>query len=908
MKPFTYVVVDLFSAPQRYVIPIYQRRYVWSRDKQWAPLWDDIRARAERVHAQERGIQPHFLGAVVVARRETFGHQVTAYDVIDGQQRLTTFQLFLAAFRDALGGRYPMLEQELTRLLTNDGLKASEEERFKVWPTRFDQDTYTQAVEARDPEAARTTVEQARQSLTHVPNLLAAYSYFHDELREWLGADADLAPRADALLMALRKYLQVVRIDLEEEDDPQVIFETLNARGEPLQPADLVRNHIFNDAARSGEDVEALFRTSWAPFDADGSFWRKQASRGRVTRDQLTWFLTAFLTVQHGRDVTDHNIFDEFKRWWRTRTGTVADALDVLTTYAGAYHDLMHAPVTSRLGAFRRRLEAMDLNTLTPLLLWLQTRGTLEEQELHAVIGDLESFTVRRFILGLGSKNYNLFFLQVLQALMTGAPVHETVRAMLLRGSGESVRWPGDDEVYAELVTAPTYRRLRPGGVRMLLEALEEELTTTKQEQVIFTEPATVEHVLPQRWRKHWPAPADQPGIADASAWRDQRLQNLGNLTLIRGTLNSSVSNKPYDLKRPALAEQSTLRLNTVFQTQLTWDEAVIEARAQDLATRLLKVWPVPVQVDAPQAGPAVPVSGGSFDELFSDLLTRPPHRSTVKETATGVALTIDTWWSAYKFLVTGQDTPDGERARVEFREEFPENDERKPKAEQVMLEVGGAVQLQFNEFPVTLTPSSVTIEVAGDATPAQVRRVLERLMGLAFRARAFRAGSTGQYPELDAAATAAWPLLPAAYYVHGTDQQKGRLYQRIPNVRWPAPVHYELGWAAKTRRVQIQLDVELDAAEPARVHLLKAWPDITEVTRRRFPDLPMDGKDGLTGKTFNLKLTCPEGEEPAVTAARLAELIALTETLVSDALHAVKGSVNEAAPTTGEALEPAAS
>lgn len=897
MKPFTYFVFDLFSAPQRYVIPIYQRRYVWNRDKQWAPLWNDIRARAERVHAQERGVQPHFLGAVVVSRRETFGHQVTAYDVIDGQQRLTTFQLFLAAFRDALSGEYLMLEQELTRLLVNDGLKASPEERFKVWPTRFDQATYTQAVETRDPATIRATVEQARQTLTHVPNLLAAYSYFYDELRAWLSTDADLTSRADALLMALRKYLQVVRIDLEEEDDPQVIFETLNARGEPLQPADLVRNHIFNDAVREGEDVEALFRTYWAPFDADGSFWRKTASRGRVTREQITWFLTAFLTVQHGRDVTDHNIFDEFKRWWQTRTGTVAQALGVLIAYAGAYHDFMHAPATSRLGTFRKRLEAMDLNTLMPLILWLQTRDRLGADELHAVMGDLESFTVRRFILGLGSKNYNLFFLQLLQALRTGAPVHETVRSMLLRGSGESVRWPGNNEVFTELVTSPTYRKLRASGARMLLEALEEQSATSKQEQVIFTQPATVEHVMPQRWRRHWPAPVDQPGIADAATWRDQRLQNLGNLTLIRGTLNSSVSNKSYDFKRPALAEHSSLRLNTVFQMQLTWDEDVIEARAKELAIRLLEIWPVPVPVNAPtaQQESALQASAGSFDALFSDLLNRSPHRSSVKETAAGVELTVDTWSKAYRFLVTSQDTPDGEYAQVEFREDVPEQGDSR-----VIPEVSGTVQLQFNEFPIKLTPSSVTIEVTTNPTPMQVRQVLERLMGLAFRAHAVQAGSTGHYPKLDAVAAAVWLYLPESYYVHGTDQERGRAYRRIPNVRWPATVHYELGWSDRTQQILIQLDVELDQAQPERPHLQNVWPDLTAAVRQRFPDLPVDSRDGVTGKHFNLKLMCPAGEEPVRTAERLAEFIEVTAGLVHKSVQAVSAVATEASDHRG--------
>ncbi|WP_104992461.1 DUF262 domain-containing protein [Deinococcus sp. NW-56] len=305
MRPDKRGVLELFERPQRYVIPLYQRRYVWTEEKQWEPLWSDIRRRAEAELDQRGRVKPHFLGAVVLSNIRTFGRELQAFDVIDGQQRLTTFQLFLAAFRDVakeLGVQ--ALERELERVTLNDGSLSHDLERYKVWPTRFDQSGFQRVLDRTPGDTIEQEVQASQKDFKFVPNTTAAYTYFLGELRTWLTEDPDPARRAEALFTALRRSLQVVTIELEEDDDPQVIFETLNARGEPLQPADLVRNHIFSDASRRGENVQTLFDHYWAPFDEDGSLWRTDESRGRVTRPQLAWFLTAFLTVKLEEDIT----------------------------------------------------------------------------------------------------------------------------------------------------------------------------------------------------------------------------------------------------------------------------------------------------------------------------------------------------------------------------------------------------------------------------------------------------------------------------------------------------------------------------------------------------------------------------------------------------------------------------
>jgi hypothetical protein len=152
--------------------------------------------------------------------------------------------------------------------------------------------------------------------------MIEAYIFFHDQLSEFfLGIEAEpvlhaadsLAARLDECFQALKNSLQVVTIDLQPGDDPQVIFETLNARGEPLLPADLLRNYIFLRAARTGQDQEALYDEFWKRFD--DPFWREEVKQGRLVRPRSDLFMQHFLASRIGEDMPIKHLFVEYKHW-----------------------------------------------------------------------------------------------------------------------------------------------------------------------------------------------------------------------------------------------------------------------------------------------------------------------------------------------------------------------------------------------------------------------------------------------------------------------------------------------------------------------------------------------------------------------------------------------------------------
>ena len=301
MKPDKLTIHDLFQKERLYTVPLYQRSYVWNQTAQWEPLWEDIERQAETCFAKPN-VAPkysHFLGAVVLNVQKIVGNSVARSEVIDGQQRLTTLQLFLAALRDFAVRAKSNYEPRVRHLTTNEYETSGSEGSFKVWPTNSDRSLFRATMTAGSTDSLVKALELA--SANELPRIGAAYRYFSEKIEEYARKESealtDLDKRIFSLFQAMRTGLQVVVIELEDGDDPQVIFETLNARG---QPASAVRSHsehrIPSGHERSRECLEPsyadeLYRKYWQRFDTerldqavDGEdrYWHEQMRQGRL--------------------------------------------------------------------------------------------------------------------------------------------------------------------------------------------------------------------------------------------------------------------------------------------------------------------------------------------------------------------------------------------------------------------------------------------------------------------------------------------------------------------------------------------------------------------------------------------------------------------------------------------------
>jgi hypothetical protein len=259
---------------------------------------------------------------------------------------------------------------------------------------------------------------------------------------------------------------------------------------------------------------------------------------------------------------------------------------------------------------FMWRLRELDISTVYPLLLYLLADSNLAETELLGIVTDIESYLIRRLICEKTTKNYNKIFLQAMRDLQKGTINRDTLQKYLSSPSGDAVNWPNDAEFYQAWMNRPAYAKLKPKKVELILRAIEDELHNEKTERISIQSPLTIEHIMPEKWMEKWPM-SDGTAAKDWIKWyldkneenqkklqlfseRQTIVQTLGNLTLLTRSLNSSISNDRYDIKRPEIIKQSALRLNTYFQDISPWDETAIKNRGQYLFEVAKRIWPYP--------------------------------------------------------------------------------------------------------------------------------------------------------------------------------------------------------------------------------------------------------------------------------------------------------------------------
>ena len=378
MKPETRTMNQLFELDVRYVVPLYQRPYVWDEKKQWEPLWEDILVVLH--HQLANGAAPasysHFLGAIVLEQETQAPGRIPLYTVIDGQQRLTTMQLLLAAAKSVakeLGS--PDEADILGELIVNNPKKAARDERLKVWPTNINRRAFHAVLapdgDANAPDDPKNLIQEA-------------YHYFAGKIAEWAneGPDNERPDRLRTLRVALSELLKVVSITLEADDNAQIIFETLNARGTPLLALDLVKNSVFLEATRLNLPADTLYEEVWRP-QLDAGHWRAERRQGRLFRAQGELFLMHWLGMKLRKLIPATELFATFRKDILRREACArsgrADSRD-----ESRRRDLRQLRRSSPQGAlkslFFERLETLDIDTLMPLVLLLFTEPAVPQE------------------------------------------------------------------------------------------------------------------------------------------------------------------------------------------------------------------------------------------------------------------------------------------------------------------------------------------------------------------------------------------------------------------------------------------------------------------------------------------------------------------------------------------------
>lgn len=613
MQPTYISISTLFGAQTRHTVPLFQRPYVWTMEDQWEPLWEDISGLLHRLEMRqgEQQVASHFLGTIVLEQASNPTGSLPRREVIDGQQRLTTLQLLLKAAEHSLmkaeeaaastescheeAVKAVQVARRQVAILTQNPAFSDEDEKYKVWPTNDDRDQFQAVMDS--------TTEQP----PHGPSarMVEAYWYFRGVFDEYLRG-GEVGSRAKSFSAALRDYLKLIVLDLDPSDEPQAIFETLNAHGTPLLPADLIKNWLLWEAARQKIDATALYEKTWRPFDKDYPYWRARIGTGHAARARVDTFLQNWLSMETGEAVSAKHLYDRFLR----HVGKLAKAsneekIDLaafmasIRKFADLYERIDKPEGSGRFERFLERLQTLEIVVFHPLLLAIMDILEDDDNALAAVGEVLESFLIRRMVCNFQTRGYGSLAMRLLEqvrARHASEPIAAILKDELAKD--ETSAWPSDFEFRHHWRTRRFYGSLRRDRVLMILRALEEHyLRTSKLAEPVLAvdwSKLQIEHVMPQSWKEHWPLP-DTISVED----RDARIHGIGNLTLVSGKLNPVMSNAPWISatngisKRAALQEHSKLDLNKRLLDLGgdVWDEQSMTSRADQLFDIALKIW-----------------------------------------------------------------------------------------------------------------------------------------------------------------------------------------------------------------------------------------------------------------------------------------------------------------------------
>lgn len=628
MKSDDITVQQLFQDRRQYMVPFYQRSYVWTLANQWEQLWEDIRVKAD-ARLNGRKPTPHFLGAVVLDPQPRVGLiGVDTLHIIDGQQRLTTLQFALKSVLIVLKlSNTPALSEIISGTLKNtnpDTMRDSAIEVYKVWPTFRDRKDYRAAIEAIGRDELKSIFPNSftqRDTIRKVgvqhPSPLEAIWFFTECFENWIkeGEDKEVSIRAETLATAILQDLKVVSIVLDENDDAQVIFETLNGRGAQLHSTDLIRNFIFMRADREGTDSEELYNSFWSKFES--SYWNEKQRRGRMLKPRIEWFIHASLQAELREEVDLGRLYFEYRRYVFNENipKSAQTQLNILSEYACQYKELVDGSGDSPIANFGRRIAAYDITTLHPLAL-LIGKSSLMDEEKDEMFNMLLSYIVRRAICGLTPKNYNNIFISILRNLSKSELMPNALRNLLSSLQGDASRWPRDEEFSNTCQTSSIYPgKLEAPKMRAILAEIELALRQAARTEDSFISNLNnldVDHILPRSWYEYWPMPGGvevnkneiatiqlnqymQEPLTErekAILLREKSIPTLGNLTLLNLSVNREAQHKSFVVKKELLLANTNLRLNISLLGLDNWSEETIKKRGELLANVALQVWP----------------------------------------------------------------------------------------------------------------------------------------------------------------------------------------------------------------------------------------------------------------------------------------------------------------------------
>ena len=604
MKGDAQPLIKFFDgSDKRFIIPLYQRNYEW-KEENCEQLFQDLM----KLHNSDR--KSHFFGSIVSSIQSGTEDRL----IIDGQQRITTVLLLLIAMVNAKkeglieATDAKLVEKIFKRYLVDE--YQEDERKVKLKPIK------------KDMQAFDALLYKPKDQYIKESYVTRNYDFFYDKITR-----AGLT--LDELFDTIKK-LEVINIRLDEDDDPQLIFESLNSTGLDLSEADKIRNYLLMSLAPAEQDD--LYTRFWNPIE---EFAKDPSS-----------FVRDYLTMKQGKIGRIDKIHSIFKEYAETANIDRATLLEDLHHYAKIYNQVDKAKVgTDKLNRKWNQLRTLDSNVAYPFFMAFfdyALKTGLAETEIHQVLDVIEAYWARRIICNLPSNALNKVFAtlhrDVLNHVNTSSddttPSYIDVLKYVLLKKGQSSVFPSDEEVKSDFKTRQVYKM--PVNARMfILERMENQDNNERHDVVkeLTEKNITIEHIMPQTLSDKWKATLGD----DWERIHEQYLHTMANLTLTG--YNSQYSNLTFIEKRDMEKgfKDSAFRLNNSVKSCEQWTETELKARQKELQNVIMRLWPMPTTSFEPLRREAESASLDDEDYEF----TGKKLQAYILD---GVRYTVNTW------------------------------------------------------------------------------------------------------------------------------------------------------------------------------------------------------------------------------------------------------------------------
>lgn len=558
----TKLVKYLDGSDKRFVIPVYQRNYSWKLEN-CRQLYDDL----VKLIINKRDM--HFFGSLVSVNNGKFEE----YLIIDGQQRVTTISILLLAMHNILKeGKLVAEDPKLIDKVYNKYLVDeydTSERRIKLKAVNKDHEAFEKLFEG-DPDE-------------FVPNsdITINYNYFYDRiLKEEISIDD---------LFEAIKALMIINITVDEDDDPQLIFESLNSTGVDLTEGDKIRNYVL--MGQSPENQESFYKKYWSKIEIC-------TGNDNNNNNGVSLFVRDYLSIMRQSTPSMDKIYPVFKAYVVEKKISIEDLLVELLDYARLYEKLTKSKFEDEIvKSSIERLNYLETTVSRPFFLQvlnLNKQGILSVKDLREIFLTVENYLFRRNICEVPTNALNKIFLTLDREIHRFDGTYDNYVEKMkyaLTAKKESGRFPNDDEFKVALSEKQVYL-MRGRYKNYLFERFEN--NGTDEIKDVFTRiengKYTIEHIMPQTLTPSWKKTLGDDYTEIHNTW----LHRLANLTLT--AYNSSYSNNDFSEKRDADNgfKKSGIRMNQLIAQKENWTVAELEERDEYMVADALKIWSYP--------------------------------------------------------------------------------------------------------------------------------------------------------------------------------------------------------------------------------------------------------------------------------------------------------------------------